>query len=176
MSFVNLFILSLLSRLTQSQLFLESKEQHQPYKCLNSVSHADFPVRSGKTCLSHGLVKVNCQCTKKDHSVVYLVLVCAVSGWSEEEEAKLQQRGSLWGGVGRQRWHRTFLWNTRYTLVYGWHVAMISHPWGWFVRGSSVSFQINPRCHDCTTLFSISVVAAWFLCSMCLCVFYLLAT
>lgn len=39
--------------------------------------------------------------TKGERWIVYVVFLCAVSGRSEEEEAQLQQRGSLRGGVGR---------------------------------------------------------------------------
>lgn len=41
---------------------------------------------------------------RKGHEPVHVVLLCPVPGWSEEEEAQLQQRGSLRGGVGGQRW------------------------------------------------------------------------
>lgn len=33
--------------------------------------------------------------TQRDDKIVYLVFLCVVSGGSEEEEAQLQQRGSL---------------------------------------------------------------------------------
>lgn len=36
---------------------------------------------------------------------MHAVFLYAVSGGSEEEEAQLQQCGSLGGGMGRQRWH-----------------------------------------------------------------------
>lgn len=39
----------------------------------------------------------------RGRDTVHVVLLCPVPGWPEEEEAKLQQRGSVRGGVGGQR-------------------------------------------------------------------------
>lgn len=46
---------------------------------------------------------VKLQKVKKGHETVNVAFLCPVPGWSEEEEAKLQQRGSVRGGVGGQR-------------------------------------------------------------------------